>query len=81
MQKSINTSKGSSYANQSFSIEMQIGLASYLKGVKTTFNYPRTNKTVKILGMSLEHKKVCPDFRTYPITELEMNRLIQWHMC
>ena len=34
------------------------------------FNYPRTNKTVKTLGMSLRHWKVCPVYKTYSITEL-----------
>ena len=45
------------------------------------FKYPRTNKIVKILGMSLRLKKVCQVYNTYPITELKMHRLIQWNMC
>ena len=39
-------------------------------------NYPRTNKTFKILDMSLRLKKVCPVYKTYPITELKMHWLI-----
>ena len=44
------------------------------------FRNPRTNKTVKIPGMSLRLKKVCPVYNTYPITELKMYWLIQWHL-
>ena len=33
------------------------------------FKNPRTNKTVKIPGMSLRLKKVCPVYNTYPITQ------------
>ena len=51
------------------------------QGVNFNFNYPRTNKTVKILDMSLRLKKVCPVFKTYPITELKMQWLIHWHLC
>ena len=65
-------------------VKIQIGLASYLKRQRCEnykenryikelffyFKYPRTNKTVKILGMSLRLKKVCPVYNTYPITEL-----------
>ena len=39
------------------------------------------NKTVKILGMSLRLKKVCQVYNTYPITELKLYWLIQWHLC
>ena len=46
------------------------------QGVYFNFNDPRTNKTVKILGMSLRLKKVCPVYKTYPITELKMHWLI-----
>ena len=45
------------------------------------FKYPRTNKTVKTPGMSLRLKKVCPIYNTYPITELKMYWLLQWHLC
>ena len=48
------------------------------------FKYPRANETVKIPGMSLRLKKVCPVtpvYNTYPITELKMYWLIQWHLC
>ena len=45
------------------------------------FKYPRINKTVKIPDMSLRLKKVCPVYNTYPITEVKMYRLIQWHLC
>ena len=31
--------------------------------------------------MSLRLKKVCPVYNTYPITEVKMYRLIQWHLC
>ena len=37
------------------------------------FNYPRTNKTVKILDMSRRLKKVCLVYKTHPITELKMH--------
>ena len=40
------------------------------QGVNFNFNYPRTNKTVKILDMSLR-LKVCPVYKTYPITEIK----------
>ena len=43
------------------------------QGVNFNFNYPRTNKTVKILDISLRLKKVCPVYKTYPITELKMH--------
>ena len=29
----------------------------------------------------LRLKKVCPVYNTYPITELKMYWLIQWHLC
>ena len=51
------------------------------QGVSFNFNYPRKNKTVKILDMSLRLKKVCPVYKTYPITELKMHWLIHWHLC
>ena len=50
------------------------------QGVDFYFKYHRTNKTVKIPGMSLR-QKVCPVYNTYPITELKMPLLIQWHLC
>ena len=37
--------------------------------INFNFNYPRTHKNVKILGMSLILKKVCPAYKTCPITE------------
>ena len=55
-------------------------LAIY-QGVNFNFNYLRTNKTVKILDMSLRLMKVCPVYKTYPITELKMYWLIHWHLC
>ena len=48
--------------------------------INFNFNYPRTNKTVKILGMSLRLKNVRPVYKTYPITEIKMHWLIQWHL-
>ena len=76
-------------------LKMQIELASHLKRqrcenckentmyqeVNFNFYYPRANKSVKILDMSLRLKKVCPVYKTYPITELIMHWLIQWHLC
>ena len=44
------------------------------------FKYPRANKTVKIPCMSLR-LKVCPVYSTYPVIELKMYWLIQWHLC
>ena len=49
--------------------------------VNSNFNYPRTNNTVKMLVISLRLKNVCPVYKTYPITELKMHWLIQWHLC
>ena len=43
--------------------------------------YPKTNETVKNPGITLRLKKVCPVYNTYPITELKMYWLIQWHLC
>ena len=40
--------------------------------VNFNFNYPRANKSVKILDMSLRLKKVCPVYKTHPITELKL---------
>ena len=54
---------------------------SGISGLFFYFKNPRTNKTVKIPGMSLRLKKVCPVYNTYPITELKMYWQIQWHMC
>ena len=77
-------------------VKMQIELASHLKRQRCencientkcwtvyhkanfNFNYPRANKSLKILDMSLS---VCPVYKTYPITELKMHWLIQWHLC
>ena len=59
------------------------GMGCFVPGcfVRLPTFYPRTNKPVKILGMSLRLKKVCPVYNTYPITELKMYWLIQWHLC
>ena len=73
-------------------VKMQIELASHLKRQRcenckentkclTIYQGVRTNKTVKILDMSLRLKKVCPVYKTYPITELKMHLLIHWHLC
>ena len=51
------------------------------QGVIFYFKYLRTIKNVKICGMSLRLKKVCPAYNTYPITELKTYWLIQWHLC
>ena len=45
---------------------MQLKLASHLKRDK---------------GVKMVLKKVCPVYKTYPITELKMHWLIQWHLC
>ena len=45
-------------------------------------SYFFTLKTLEqIPSMSLRRKKVCPVYNTYPITELIMYWLIQWHLC
>ena len=67
-------------------VNMQIELVSHLKRQRcenckenteclTIYQGVRTNKTVKILDMSLRLKK------TYPITGLKMHWLIHWHLC
>ena len=67
-------------------VNMQIELVSHLKRQRcenckenteclTIYQGVRTNKTVKILDMSLRLKK------TYPITGLKMHCLIHWHLC
>ena len=43
----------------------------YIKELLVFLKCRRTNKTVKIPGMSLRLKKVCPVYNTYPITELK----------
>ena len=53
----------------------------YIKELFFHFKYPKTNKTVKIPGMSLRLKKVCPVCNTYPISEILMYWLIKWHLC
>ena len=64
-------------------IKKTLNVEQYIRFIKEFINggQTRTNKTVKILGMSLRLKKVCPVYNTYPITELKMYWLIQWHLC
>ena len=52
-------------------VKKTLNVEQYIK--ELNFNYPRTNKTVKILDMCLRLKKVCPVYKTYPITELKMH--------
>ena len=70
--------KGVKIIKKTLNVEQYI---RYIKELCFYFKYPRTNKTVKITGMSLRLKKVCPIYNTYPITELKMYWLIQWHLC
>ena len=49
-----------------------------------TLNTLEQTKAVKIPGMSLRLKKVCPVYtfcNTYQIIELKLCWLIQWHLC
>ena len=46
-----------------------------------TLNTLEQTKLSKYWGMPLRLKKVCPVYNTYPITELKMDWLIQWHLC
>ena len=70
-------------------VKMQIELASHLKKqmcemVKKTITVEQYIKeliltliTPEQTKLSLRLKKVCPVYKTYPITELKMH----WHLC
>ena len=62
-------------------VKKTLNVKQYIKKLILTLITPEQTK-LKILVMSLRLKKVCRVcYKTYPITELRMHWLIQWHQC